>query len=96
VAGAFPYLHQCLRVTQEALACGGECGPRLVADEELAAQQVLERANASADRRLSHVQALGGPQEIAGGHDLQEGLRQVQVHPRAPPSNKNVAVKDEY
>ena len=64
LARALPDLHQRRRVAQELLAGRRQRRARLVAHEELAPEQVLERAHARAHGRLRDVQALGSARKL--------------------------------
>ncbi len=60
-------------------AGGGEGGPCLVADEQAAAELLLQRVDPCADRGLGHMQPLGGADEVSRGHDRQKGAGQLRV-----------------
>src|SRR5688572_7022206 len=77
---ALPHLQQGLRVTKELLAGRRQRCARLVANEELAAEQRLERSHARTHCRLREMQALRCAQEVAGRNDFQEGSRQIEIH----------------
>jgi hypothetical protein len=61
----------------------------LVAGEEPAAELLLERPDARADRRLLDVQPFGGADEAAGGHDPRK-VRANSVSTRANVSRKPI------
>jgi hypothetical protein len=68
-----------LRVAQEALAGRRQPRPGLVADEQPAAELVLERTDPGAHRRLGDVETAGGGNKAARLGDLEEspGLRDI-------------------
>ncbi len=80
LARALPELDERGRVAQELLAGRREGGTRLVAHEELAAEQLLQGLHAHAHRRLRDVQAFRRAHEVAGGDDLHEGAGEDDVH----------------
>src|SRR5690606_38026670 len=65
---------------QELLAGRRQGRAALVPDEELPAKQALEGVHPGADRRLSHIEPLGGAHEAAVGDDLQECAGKLDVH----------------
>jgi hypothetical protein len=80
LACALPDLQQERRVAIELLAGRRQCRAGLVAHEQLAPEQLLERLHAHAHRGLRDVQPLRGAHEVAAGDDLEEGAGECDIH----------------
>lgn len=75
-----PQLNEACRVARKLFSCRRQRGAGLVADEQLAAEQTLERAQPRADGGLRDVQLLRGPLQAARRGNFEKGASEVDVH----------------
>ena len=72
--------HQIVGRVPEPLPGCGQLGRLAAAVEQLRAQPLFQRTNASAEGRLGHVPLLGCTREVSAGHEGEEVIQPRQVH----------------
>jgi len=75
-----PQLHERWRVTKKLLTSRREGCSAFVSHEQRPPKLLLEGADPCADRRLTDIEPLSGPNEVPGRNDLEEGSGEFGIH----------------